>query len=93
MNWFNPFLWEQIEGASRKAGKPWSPREIVNILNKSNPKVFGRLTEQVLGRWIDREAKAEGISRWSDHTLERVRNGNSPGGQSTRSGILVCHYL
>jgi hypothetical protein len=48
-----------------------------------------RLTEQVIGRWIDRAAQEEGISKWKDSVLAEVEKGNAPGGQSTRTGILV----
>lgn len=88
-NWTSPFLWSHIEDAALKAGKPWSPREIVRILHRDNPKLFAGITEQVVGRWIDPEARKEGISRWSDKVLARVAKGNSPGGQNTRAGILV----
>ena len=29
INWLSPLLWDQIETAARRAGKPWSPLEIV----------------------------------------------------------------
>ncbi|KAF7341462.1 hypothetical protein MVEN_01883500 [Mycena venus] len=45
---------------------------------------------EVVGRWIDPEAKAGGVSKWKDSILHNVAwaKGNSPGGQSTRTGIL-----
>ena len=52
-------------------------------------KAFACLTEQVISRWIDSEAKGRGISQWTASVLTRVEAGNSPGGQSTRRGILV----
>jgi hypothetical protein len=55
-----------------------------------NPKTFEGLTEQVVGRWIDRDAyNKRGIWKWKDAVLEEVAHGNAPGGQTTRSGILV----
>jgi hypothetical protein len=54
---------------------------------------FLRLIEQVIGRWIDREAQAEGISKWKDSVLAEVQKGNAPGGQSTRAGILVSSVV
>ena len=51
--------------------------------------MFEKLTEQVVGRWIDPEAKEEGISQWKDSVLANVEHGNAPGGGNTRVGILV----
>lgn len=89
MNWFTPFLWTQIETATIRAGKPWSPRAIVKEAQKLNMKSFSRLTEQVVGRWIDAEAKACGVSQWKESVLLRIERGNAPGGDTTRAGILV----
>lgn len=88
-NWQSPFLWSQIELATKKAGKPWQQARIVKLAKQANPKDFSKLTEQVVGRWMDQEAKKSGISKWKDSVLARVAKGNSPGGQNTRSGILV----
>jgi hypothetical protein len=88
-NWFSPFLWSQIETAAEQAGKPWSPREITQREKLLNKKAFEKLTEQVVGQWIDPEAKEEGISRWKDSVLANVERGNAPGGGNTRVGILV----
>jgi hypothetical protein len=90
VNWHSPFLWSQIEAATRRAGRPWSPRAITIEAKKLNPKSFERLTEQVVGRWIDPEGRRQGISRWKESVLEMVKKGNSPCGNSTRTGILVC---
>jgi len=57
VNWFSPFLWSQIEDAAIRSGKPWSPRENLKEAQKINPKTFSQLKEQVIGRWIDPEAK------------------------------------
>lgn len=91
VNWMQPLFWAQIEAAAKKAGKPWSPKEIVGVAQKSNRQLFATLTPQVLGRWIDEEAKAKGEYRWKASVLERVKRGNAPGGHSTRRGILVSH--
>lgn len=89
INWFAPFLWQQIINAATRAGKPWSPRRIVNEAKKSNITIFDKLSEQVLGRWIDPEAKKCGVSKWKDTVLEQVKKGNSPRGETTQAGILV----
>jgi len=88
-NWQSPFLWSQIEIAATRAGKPWSPRAILKEAHKLDPIIFSRLTKQVIGRWIDPEAKKRGVSKWTAQVLEQVAKGNSPGGESTRTGILV----
>ena len=75
------------------AGKPWKPHDIAVQAKRLDPVAFSRLTEQVVGRWIDRDAQAEGISKWKDSVLAAVELGNSPGGQSTRVGILVSLNL
>jgi hypothetical protein len=92
VNWFLPALWSQIAHAAVCAGKPWSPREIVKQAQRKNSESFSRLTEQVVGRWIDQEAKKCGVSCWKESVLERVRKGSAPGGNSTRIGILVRHH-
>jgi len=89
INWKSPFLWSQIEMAATRAGKPWKPHDIMVEAKRLDPVTFLRLTEQVIGRWIDREAQAEGISKWKNSVLADVEKGNAPGGQSTRTGILV----
>jgi hypothetical protein len=89
VNWFSPFLWTGIERAAFVAGKPWSPRQIRIEAQRQDPKSYATLTDQVVGRWIDREAEAEGVWKWRDSILRKVEKGNAPGGQSTRAGILV----
>ena len=90
-NWFNPFIWPQVVTATSRAGRPWKPSDIVREARKLNPGVFWKLTSQVVGRWIDKAAKKEGVSKWKDSVLHNVAwaKGNSPGGHSTRTGILV----
>jgi hypothetical protein len=82
-------LWIQIENAARATGKPWSPRHIMQKLHLDNAKAFGTLTEQVIGRWMDCEAKKHGESKWKDSVLKNIAKGNAPGGHTTRSGLLV----
>jgi len=89
VNWLSPFLWNQIETATRRAGKPWSPGAIVKEAKRLNPTAFATLTPQVVGWWIDSDAKKCGKSRWTKTVLDRVKEGNSPGGQTTQIGILV----
>jgi len=91
VNWQSPFLWSQIETAATRAGKPWKPRVILKETQKMDPVSFARLTEQVIGRWIDNKAKGKGISRWSAAVLARVTAGNSPGG-SPRERECWCVF-
>ncbi|KAJ7925709.1 hypothetical protein B0H13DRAFT_2314298 [Mycena leptocephala] len=90
-NWFHPFIWPQVVTATSRAGRPWKPSDIVWEARKLNPGVFWKLTSQVVGRWIDKAAKKEGVSKWKDSVLHNVAwaKGNSLGGHSTRMGILV----
>ncbi|KAG6823665.1 hypothetical protein H0H92_009493, partial [Tricholoma furcatifolium] len=90
-NWFLPALWQQIEVAAKRAGKPWIGRRICEEAKKMNPKAFGRLTEQVVNRWMDKDAKRRGESKWRDTILRRVANGTAPGGETTRFGVLDSH--
>lgn len=89
VNWYQPLIWSQIDRAAKIAGKPWRPAEITREAKKLNPTTFETLTEQVVGRWIDKRAKAEGRSQWRAAVLLRVKTGNSPGGDTTTHGILV----
>ena len=54
-----------------------------------NSKAFERLTEQVVGRWIDLDVKEQGISQWKSSVLANVEHGNAPGGNTTHIGVLV----
>jgi hypothetical protein len=90
-NWFQPFIFGQIEMAAHNAISEgvWSPRLIVQEAKKLNPQLFLKLTEQVVGRWINREARDGGLNKWKDSVLTRVKRGNAPGGENTRFGVLV----
>ncbi|KAJ6523241.1 hypothetical protein DFH09DRAFT_1330119 [Mycena vulgaris] len=88
-NWKNPLIWSQIETAALKAGHPWKPSEICRQAKLLAPHTFRQLTEQVVGRWIDTEAKKlHGINKWKDEVLAAIPSGAAPGGQSTRAGVL-----
>jgi hypothetical protein len=89
VNWKLPFLWSQIESAAANAGRPWRPHDIVLHAKRIDPVAFLRLTEQVVGQWIDRDAEDNGKLKWKDSVLKEVEMGNAPGGHSTRTGILV----
>jgi hypothetical protein len=90
-NWAHPFIWPQIVTARACAGN-WKPRTIVKEARKLNAGVFWRLTEQVVGRWIDRSGLE---SKWKASILRKAEHlkGNSPGGATTRTGILVSLEL
>jgi hypothetical protein len=93
MNWMAPPIWEQILIAGRAAGSKMSPAAIEHYLKLHNPTQFATITAQVIGRWIERPT--DGPARWSDKVLTRSRAaaGYAPGGQNTRSGILVRSIL
>lgn len=85
-NWTDPLLWAHIEAATARVGFK-SPADIKRHLTlNSPPGMFDRLREQLIGKWIDKEAEPP---RWKDSTLRRVAKGNHPGGQNTRQGVLV----
>ncbi|KAF9061116.1 hypothetical protein BDP27DRAFT_1406852 [Rhodocollybia butyracea] len=92
MNYFQPLIWSQIQQATKKAGKPWIPTNIVRIAKQSNPEVFKHLRPQTLRQWIDHNAKKKGIHKWTEKTLENVRRGNRPGGHTTHQGILMSSF-
>lgn len=86
VNWTNPLIWPHIQIAVRKAGGlVWSPAAICRAAKRSAPEIFDRLTPQIVGTWIDREAKAKGINKWKDSVLERAEKGAAPGG-----GVHPC---
>ncbi|KAF8185250.1 hypothetical protein K438DRAFT_1765899 [Mycena galopus ATCC 62051] len=88
-NYVNPLIWAQIETAALKAsGTKWSQAEICRAAKHLAPTTFAKLTPQVVGRWIDKEAAKKGINKWTDSVLKRVERGSAPGGHSTRAGIL-----
>ncbi|KAJ6632261.1 hypothetical protein B0H10DRAFT_1639305, partial [Mycena sp. CBHHK59/15] len=93
INWFHPLLFPQIIVAAARAGKPWKPSAIVREARKLNMGAFWRLTSQVVGTWIDPEAKARGVSKWKASVLSNVERGkgNAPSGHTTRTGILVSY--
>lgn len=90
VNWFQPVLFSGIRAAAERAGKPWSPLEIVKQAQSKDSVAYKTLTPQVVGRWFCPEAATRGESEWRESVLLKVQTGNAPGGQSTRSGILVC---
>jgi hypothetical protein len=89
VNWFQPVIWSGIEEAAKRAGKPWNCAEIVRQAKIINPQVYKTLTRQVLARWVDKDRG----SAWKTTILAQVANGNSPGGESTRFGILVMSKI
>ena len=65
-NWFTPLLWNDIEMAANRVGHEMQPSQIVHDLKRRHPQRFAKLTQQVIGRWIDRSGT---IPRWSEDTL------------------------
>ncbi|KAF8196183.1 hypothetical protein BJ912DRAFT_1056612 [Pholiota molesta] len=85
-NWMSPLLWIHIDRAATRCLPKMSPAEICRELKKVDPVLFKALHPQTLRKWIDSKGDAP---RWSDRTLERVVAGHSPGGLTTRIGILI----
>ncbi|KAK7676989.1 hypothetical protein QCA50_020018 [Cerrena zonata] len=85
LNIYDPLIWRQIEEVAQVTRPQLAPSHIRRILIQRNCTVFERLSEQVIGRLIDRSgARPE----WSKETLAKVAKGYNSGGHSTRSGIL-----
>ncbi|KAJ3765170.1 hypothetical protein FB446DRAFT_833088 [Lentinula raphanica] len=72
MNWKQPVIWAGIELAACQTGKPWSPCAIAVRAARNNPAVYGKLREQVVGRWIE-----EGKSEWKESVLDLITSGKS----------------
>jgi hypothetical protein len=87
-NWMNPFLWDSIEKAEKRAGYQMHLAAIVKELQRIDGKIFHKLAPQTVGAWIDQTGDRP---RWSSVTLERVKHGNAPGGLTTCVGVLVCY--
>ena len=87
-NWLTPFLFQQIERARIVAGGPyWSTRAVVRELKKRDLETFKGLNRTTVDEWIDCSGS---VPRWSDKTLERIKNGNEPGHlKGGRRGVLV----
>lgn len=88
MNWHTPFLWNQITDAAKhpSVGYSMSASRIRDILAAKDPKTFGHISRTTIDRWIDRSGPKP---RWSDAVLRMAENGNRPGGQGGRTGVLV----
>jgi hypothetical protein len=86
-NWGSPMLAQAIIDAGKQAGPLMKPSEICHLLKMENPRLFAKITPQVIGRYIERPPG--GPPRWSTRFLNRVQEGNRPHGQTTRTGILV----
>lgn len=87
-HWKAPWIWPTITEVAQR--HMWSsPHAIVQELRLRNPTVFENLSPQVLGCWI--ETRPDGTRGWKDSVLNQVKKGYSPGGESTRVGILVSH--
>lgn len=87
-NWHSPFLWSQIENAAKhpSVGYAMSASKIKNLLALRDPKTFGHISHNTIDGWIDRSGPRP---RWSDSALRMAENGNRPGGQGGRTGVLV----
>lgn len=86
MNYYNPLIWVRIARVGVYCRPQMSPTQIIRELKKLDPVVFAKLVPQTLGAWIDRSGESP---RWSDSTLAQVERGNSPGGLTTRVGVLI----
>jgi hypothetical protein len=89
-NWMSPLLWTHIERAAKRCSPKMSPTEICRELQKLDPVLFKVLRPQTLRKWIDTKGE---WPTWSEKTLERVEAAYSPGGLTTRVGVLVSFSI
>jgi hypothetical protein len=87
-NWHSPFLWSQVKDATRhpSVGYVISASKIKHILAVKDPKLFGHILHNTIDEWIDHSGPRP---KWSDFALCMAENGNWPGGQGGRTGVLV----
>jgi hypothetical protein len=95
MNWHSLFLWNQIMDAAKhpSVGYSMSASRIRDILVVKDPKTFGNISRTTIDGWIDRSGPKPS---WSDAALRMAENGNHPGSEGGRTGVLVsdsslCH--
>jgi hypothetical protein len=88
MNWHTLFLCNQIVDAAKhpSVGYSMSASRIRDILATKDPKTFGNISRTTIDGWIDRSGLKP---RWSESALLMAENGNRPGGQGGRTGVLV----
>lgn len=87
VNWFNPFLWEQINGAVLQAN--WQIASALRLLMSWNPGTFRFLHHQVVSRWMTPRVGTglDMVRQWKESTLRRVEEGRAPI-INNRAGIL-----
>lgn len=88
-NWFDPFLFRQIELARKTAGGPnMSTRNIVKELKKRDYNTFKGLNRTTVDGWVDR--RPGHTPQWKQSVLVRIEQGSDPGHtKGGRKGILV----
>ncbi|KAF5321301.1 hypothetical protein D9619_000198 [Psilocybe cf. subviscida] len=89
-NWFEPFLFRQIEAARIRSGGPrWSASAIVKDLQARDFSTFVSLARTTMNEWVDRSGD---IPQWTDATKQKIERGvlvsNPNAGQK---GILINH--
>jgi hypothetical protein len=88
-NWLTPFCWSQIVIVAKQVGWKMSASAIADGLKKHDPITFARINRTTINGWIDRSGDRP---RWTEKTLQRAENGNSPGhNKGSRRGILSQH--
>ncbi|TFY72179.1 hypothetical protein EVG20_g820 [Dentipellis fragilis] len=82
-NWYHPFLWVHIDKAAHKT--LWSANEIVKVLKRDQPELFGRLNRGTVHHWF-----APGGRGWSEATKQNVARHHQLA-RSGRVGILKAY--
>ncbi|KAJ6626826.1 hypothetical protein B0H10DRAFT_1652534, partial [Mycena sp. CBHHK59/15] len=70
VNWFHPFLWDQIDKQMQRTG--WSPSAMVKYLQRDRPVVFKGLQKGTILRWW-----VKGKNEWTDATLQKISAGKA----------------
>ncbi|KAF8336886.1 uncharacterized protein EI90DRAFT_3013878 [Cantharellus anzutake] len=79
--WWGPTFFLLLTEAAKKVH--WAnPSKIVQQAQRTSPSLFKKLTSQVIGRHI---IKGKG---WNEDALRKAAQRDSPGGKTTRRGIL-----
>ncbi|KAF7307652.1 hypothetical protein MIND_00560500 [Mycena indigotica] len=90
IRWQNPLIWQQFLLAVDRVRWPWRPCDIIREARKVNEPLFGRLREQVVGRWIDRKQTTQkGGIVWTEAVSKALALQSRSANSTSRVGILT----
>ncbi|KAJ7934276.1 hypothetical protein B0H13DRAFT_2306007 [Mycena leptocephala] len=88
-NWFTPLSWTQIERAAThpSVGRNMSASAIRDVLRRSDPVIFEKISHSTIDGWIDRSGERP---KWKESVLVRAEKANFQGHPNGgRRGALV----